>query len=64
VVTGDSGLLSKGFPDMTHGYVYDHEWALERTRLAGLEAALDAGTQDHLARWRSGSPSASHRAAR
>jgi hypothetical protein len=32
------------------GYVFDQAWTLERTRLAGLEAALDAGTRQHLAR--------------
>jgi SAM-dependent methyltransferase len=33
---------------MSHGYAYDHAWALERVRLAGLEAALDPGTREHL----------------
>src|SRR5579862_8081494 len=32
------------------GYVYDHAWMQERTRLAGLEAALDPGTREHLTR--------------
>lgn len=32
------------------GYVFDHGWGEERTRLAGLEAALDAGTRAHLVR--------------
>jgi SAM-dependent methyltransferase len=32
------------------GYVFDQAWTLERTRLAGLEAALDAGTRGHLTR--------------
>jgi SAM-dependent methyltransferase len=35
---------------MTGGYTYDHAWTLERARLAGLEAALDPGTREHLAR--------------
>lgn len=35
---------------MTGSYVYDHAWTDERTRLAGLEAALDPGTRHHLAR--------------
>jgi hypothetical protein len=35
---------------MTAGYVFDQAWTLERTRLAGLEAALDAGSRQHLAR--------------
>jgi hypothetical protein len=30
------------------GYVFDQGWTLERSRLAGLEAALDAGTRHHL----------------
>jgi SAM-dependent methyltransferase len=32
------------------GYVFDHMWAEERTRLGGLEAALDPGTRDLLDR--------------
>jgi SAM-dependent methyltransferase len=35
---------------MTDGYVYDHTWTEERIRLAGLEAALDSGTREHLKR--------------
>jgi SAM-dependent methyltransferase len=35
---------------MTQDYVYDHAWTQERIRLAGLEAALDQGTRQHLAR--------------
>jgi SAM-dependent methyltransferase len=35
---------------MTHQYAYDHAWAQERIRLAGLEAALDKGTHEYLAR--------------
>ena len=35
---------------MTEGYRYDHAWAQERIRLAGLEAALDPGSREHLAR--------------
>ena len=35
---------------MTEGYAYDHAWEQERVRLAGLEAALDPGTRDHLTR--------------
>jgi SAM-dependent methyltransferase len=35
---------------MTGSYVYDHAWTDERTRLAGLEAALDPGTRQHLVR--------------
>jgi SAM-dependent methyltransferase len=31
-------------------YTYDHAWTEERRRLAGLEAALDPGTQLHLTR--------------
>jgi len=31
-------------------YAYDHAWTDERLRLAGLESALDAGTQAHLVR--------------
>ena len=30
------------------GSVFDQAWRLERTRLAGLESALDAGTRSHL----------------
>ena len=26
---------------MSQGYAYDHAWAMERVRLAGLKAALD-----------------------
>ena len=35
---------------MTEGYVYEHAWTEERKRLAGLEAALDPGTHQHLVR--------------
>src|SRR5262245_58699906 len=35
---------------MTTGYAYDHAWQKERTRLAGLETALDPGTREHLTR--------------
>ena len=35
---------------MSRGYVYDHAWTQERIRLAGLEAALDPGTFEHLTR--------------
>jgi SAM-dependent methyltransferase len=35
---------------MAKGYVYDHAWTEERIRLAGLEAALDPGTREHLTR--------------
>ncbi len=35
---------------MSQGYLYDHAWAMERLRLAGLEAALDPGTHEHLTR--------------
>jgi SAM-dependent methyltransferase len=35
---------------MNQDYVYDHAWTQERLRLAGLEAALDPGTHEHLAR--------------
>lgn len=35
---------------MTQGYTYDHAWEQERLRLAGLEAALDPGTHEHLTR--------------
>jgi predicted O-methyltransferase YrrM len=31
-------------------YAYEHAWAEERVRLAGLEAALDPGTRGHLTR--------------
>ena len=31
-------------------YAYDHGWAQERIRLAGLEAALDPGTRSHMTR--------------
>src|SRR5215471_5660110 len=31
-------------------YAYDHAWSEERVRLAGLEAALDPGTNAHLLR--------------
>jgi hypothetical protein len=66
---------------MTQDYFYDHAWTQERIRLAGLEAALDQGTHEHLtrlgaalggvalrsvqavARWLSGSLSASLRTA-
>jgi SAM-dependent methyltransferase len=37
-------------PDMRHGYTFDHAWAVERVRLAGLEAALDPGTRELLTR--------------
>jgi SAM-dependent methyltransferase len=33
---------------MSDGYTYNHLWSEERVRLAGLESALDAGTQRHL----------------
>jgi SAM-dependent methyltransferase len=36
--------------EMTQGYAYDHAWAMERVRLAGLEVALDPGTREHLTR--------------
>jgi SAM-dependent methyltransferase len=32
------------------GYVFDHAWTEERTRLGGLEAAFDPGTRDLLER--------------
>jgi SAM-dependent methyltransferase len=32
------------------GYVFNHAWAQERTRLRGLEVAFDPGTRGHLAR--------------
>jgi SAM-dependent methyltransferase len=35
---------------MVQGYAFDHAWAMERLRLAGLEAALDPGTREHLTR--------------
>jgi SAM-dependent methyltransferase len=35
---------------MTQGYAYDHAWAMERVRLAGLEVALDPGTRERLTR--------------
>jgi len=35
---------------MTKDYAYDHGWAEERIRLAGLETALDPGTRFHLTR--------------
>jgi SAM-dependent methyltransferase len=35
---------------MTQDYFYDHTWTQERIRLAGLEAALDQGTHQHLTR--------------
>jgi SAM-dependent methyltransferase len=35
---------------MTQDYAYDHAWTQERVRLAGLEAALDPGTHQHLTR--------------
>jgi SAM-dependent methyltransferase len=35
---------------MSDDYAYEHGWDEERTRLAGLEAALDAGTRAHLLR--------------
>jgi SAM-dependent methyltransferase len=35
---------------MSGGYAYDHAWAEERIRLAGLESALDEGTRAHLQR--------------
>lgn len=35
---------------MSHGYTYEHAWTQERVRLAGLEAALDPGTRQHLVR--------------
>jgi SAM-dependent methyltransferase len=35
---------------MGQGYAYDHAWAQERIRLAGLELALDPGTHAHLTR--------------
>jgi hypothetical protein len=35
---------------MSRAYTYDHAWILERKRLAGLEAALDPGTREHLTR--------------
>jgi SAM-dependent methyltransferase len=35
---------------VTKDYAYDHGWAEERIRLAGLETALDPGTRFHLTR--------------
>ena len=35
---------------MSDGYAYDHAWADERVRLAGLETALDPGTREHFLR--------------
>jgi SAM-dependent methyltransferase len=35
---------------MTRDYAYGHAWAMERVRLAGLEAVLDPGTREHLVR--------------
>jgi SAM-dependent methyltransferase len=35
---------------MAQGYAYGHAWAMERARLAGLEAALDPGTREYLTR--------------
>jgi SAM-dependent methyltransferase len=35
---------------VTQDYAYGHAWAMERVRLAGLEAALDPGTREHLVR--------------
>jgi len=35
---------------MTKDYVYDHGWAEESIRLAGLETALDPGTRLHMTR--------------
>lgn len=35
---------------MSDDYAYDHAWDRERIRLAGLEAAFDAGTRAHLLR--------------
>jgi SAM-dependent methyltransferase len=35
---------------VTRRYTYDHAWTDERRRLAGLEATLDPGTQQHLTR--------------
>ena len=35
---------------MTKNYAYDHGWAQERIRLAGLETALDPGTRSHMTR--------------
>jgi len=35
---------------MTKDYTYDHGWAEERIRLAGLETALDPGTRSHMTR--------------
>ena len=35
---------------MRKAYEYDHDWEMERIRLAGLESALDPGTREHLVR--------------
>lgn len=35
---------------MRQGYTFDHAWAMERARLAGLEVTLDPGTRQHLSR--------------
>ena len=35
---------------MSDRYAYNHAWDEERIRLAGLEAALDRGTREHLLR--------------
>jgi SAM-dependent methyltransferase len=35
---------------MKKDYTYNHGWAEERIRLAGLETALDPGTRSHMAR--------------
>ena len=35
---------------MKKDYAYNHGWAKERIRLAGLETALDPGTRSHMAR--------------
>lgn len=35
---------------MSESYAYEHGWNDERIRLAGLEAALDPGTRQHLLR--------------
>jgi SAM-dependent methyltransferase len=35
---------------MAKDYAYDHGWAEERIRLAGLETALDPGTRFHMTR--------------
>lgn len=36
--------------EITQGYTFEHAWAAERVRLAGLEAVLDPGTREHLTR--------------